>query len=35
MVVDKEQLKMSLRNYKKALGDERLKVREDKRLFIG
>jgi len=31
MVVDKEQLKMSLRNYKKALGDEVLTVKEEVR----
>ncbi len=31
-MIDKEQLKASLRNYKKALGDERLKVRADRRV---
>ena len=33
-VREMEELKASLRNYKKALGDERLKVREDKRLPV-
>ncbi len=33
-VREMEELKASLKNYKKALGDERLKVREDKRLPV-
>jgi hypothetical protein len=34
MTVDKKQLEASLRLYKESLGDERLKVREDKRLPV-